>query len=81
MQVAAALRLASLARELDQDVAHQLRRNAEEMGAVLPSNILPIDQSQISLVDQCRGLQGVVAAFARHPAFSQPVQFAINERG
>src|SRR5438552_10605822 len=42
----AALCVGVTARVIDQDAPHQLRGNSEEVGAVLPMNVLAIDQPE-----------------------------------
>ncbi len=51
-------------RVIDQNAAHQLRGDAEEMSAVPPGRRLLIDQPKIIFVDQAGGLQSVIGSFA-----------------
>ena len=43
-------------RMVNQNPPHELRRNGEEVGAVLPAHALVVHQPQVSFVDQGRGL-------------------------
>ncbi len=65
---AAALCATARPRDVDQDAAHDLRRHAEEMCAVLPLHILPVDQPHVGLVDERGRLQDVPGTLARHLA-------------
>jgi hypothetical protein len=47
------------------------------VGAVLPLDILPVNQPHKGLVKKRRGLQDVAAAFARHVVFAG-VQFHMD---
>ena len=49
---------------VDQDAAHGLRGDREEVAAVLPREVLLPFQAQIGLVNQCGGLQAVGGSFA-----------------
>src|SRR6185295_12424175 len=51
-----ALQSFALARVVEQDAAHQLRRHTVELRPVLPPDVL-IDQLEIGLVDEGRRLQ------------------------
>ena len=53
-----------LARVVDEDPAHQLRRDSEEMRPVLPIGMTLLDEAYVCFVDQSGSLQGVVAALA-----------------
>src|SRR5688572_15879589 len=67
------------ARVVNQDAAHHLRSHAEEMCAVLPGHLSLINQTQVSLMDQGRGLQCVIGAFASEIITCQTAEFAIDE--
>ena len=49
------------------------------MGAVLPGDLLRINQPEVGLVDQRRGLQGVSGAFLPHKTFGNAAQFGVHE--
>ena len=50
------------------------------MGAVLPADAAPVDQSQIDLIDQGGRLERVARGLFPHVASGQPTQFRIDER-
>jgi hypothetical protein len=57
---APALGSGSIPGVVDQDPAHHRRGDGEEVLAVLPSDLILVDQPQVSLVHQGRGLERVV---------------------
>jgi len=59
---------------VDQDAAHQLGRDSEEVSTIPPSHMVGINQLEVNLIDKLRGLEGVPGLFPR-----QVVQFAVNE--
>src|SRR5208337_3240112 len=75
---AATLCRAVPARVLDQNLPHQLRRNGEEMLAVRKSSRGPLAQPEISLMDQRRALQGVVAALFPEVPVRLTAQFVVD---
>ena len=77
--VRAPLRIAPT-RVVDEDAAHGLRRNGQEMGAVLPLHALVIDQPQVGFVDQRRRLQAVAGALALHVVVRQTTEFVVHDR-
>ena len=54
----------SVASVIHQDAPHQLSRDRKEVRAVLPLNVARVDQPQIGLIDQRRGLQRYAVSFA-----------------
>jgi hypothetical protein len=50
------------------------------MCAVQPVDTSLVDQFQVGLMDQCRGLQRVVSAFAPQLARGNAAQLAVDER-
>ncbi len=50
------------------------------MRSVLPAHATGVHQPQVSLVDQRRGLQGVVGALLAHVSMRQPVQLPVDDR-
>ena len=52
------------ARVVNEDAAHGLRRDPEEVRAVLPLDLALVDELEVRLVDEGRGLEGVVGALA-----------------
>ena len=66
-------------RVIHQNPSHQLGRNGEEVGAVLPSHVLVVHQSQVSFVDQSGRLQAVTTALPAHVVGRQPAQFVVHD--
>src|SRR5262249_3820805 len=64
---------------VNQDSAHHVCRDSEEMSAILPVQIGDIGQSQISFVDQGGGLQCVAWILATHIPMREPVQFVVDQ--
>ncbi len=79
LQLTSALQVMA-ARMLDQNAPHQLRRNGEEVRAILPLHAPVLHQPHVRLINQRRRLQAVAGAFACHVAPCQTVQFGINNR-
>jgi len=69
-----------LARMIDQDASHQLRRDAVKLCPILPARVSLVDELQVGLVDQRGWLQSMVLPFATQIVSCQPPQFAIHER-
>jgi hypothetical protein len=63
---------------IDEDPAHHVRGDSEEVGAVLPLDPALIHQPQIGLVDQCSGRKGVVLTLTPEIAPGQPPQLAVD---
>jgi hypothetical protein len=59
---------------------HDLRRKPKEMRAVLPLDILPIDQPHVSFVAKRRRLEDVAGALGSHVAMGYAMQFRVNQR-
>ena len=51
---------------LDENTAHLGCSKGEEVGLTLPVHLIYVDQPQVSLMDQSRGLQGVPHFFPAH---------------
>ena len=49
------------------------------MSAVLPVDPVRAREPDVSLVDQCRGLQRVVCAFAHHVEVGQAVKLPVDQ--
>src|SRR5215472_8671765 len=60
------LRVTPRARVVDQNPAHQLRCNTEEVRAILPANVSEIHQAFVGLVNERCRLKGVALPFAPH---------------
>jgi hypothetical protein len=69
-----------LARVIDQDAAHHLRGQREKVRAVLPGNPVLPHQPQVRLVDQRRGLEGVVRPLASQIRAGSSPQFTVDHR-
>ena len=65
---------------VDQYAPHHLRRNCEEVGAILPLHSLVVHQAHVRLVYQRGCLEGVVRPLALHVAVSEATKFIINDR-
>jgi hypothetical protein len=63
---------------LHQNLPHELRRNGEEMSAVLEMDRLLPGEAQVSFVHQVCGLQGVIGAFLSQMAPRQAAQFVVD---
>jgi len=68
------------ARVIDEDTPHQLRGNREEMPTILPVDLALAEQLHVGFVDDHRGLEAIVAPFAREMARGQRVQLVIDQR-
>jgi hypothetical protein len=72
--------LASLrAGEIYEDVSHDLSSKPEEMRAVLPMDITPIDQPHIGFVYERARLEDVACALSGHVAACYAVQFRVDQ--
>ena len=77
---AASFLIAARAGIIHQYSAHHLGRNGKEVGAVLPPDILPVDQAHVGFVEQSGCLKRVLLVFSRHVPSGEAMQFGINER-
>src|SRR5208283_2441692 len=64
-----------------QDSPHQLRRNGEKMGAILPLHALVVDQASVGFIHQRGCLEAVARALALHVAARQAAEFVVNDGG
>lgn len=67
------------ARMLDQDPAHQLRRDREEMGPVLPLHPVVVHEAHVGFVDQSSGLEAVSLALTSHVAVRKTSELGIDD--
>jgi hypothetical protein len=74
-----ALLVAALAGVVHEDSSHQLGRDGEEVRPVPRAYLLRVDQPQISLVNEGRGLQFALAALTAHVALRPPVQLGMDQ--
>jgi hypothetical protein len=65
---------------IDQDPAHGLGRDGEEVPAILPEHPVLIDQAEEGLVHQGRGLERVIGALAAKLAGGDRAQLRVDER-
>ena len=64
-----------------QNAPHQLGRNREKMGTILPLHALVVHQSNVGFVNQGGCLQAVTGALASHVASRKAAEFVIDDRG
>ena len=62
-----------------QDLAHQPRSHSVEMRTILQARVGLIDESEVGLVDECRGLQSVALAFLPQIACGKLAEFAVHK--
>ena len=65
-------------RVLHQDLPHQLRGDAEEVGSILPLDSRLVDELQIDLIDQGGGGQRVVGTLASQRAPGGSPEFTVD---
>ena len=70
------LLIAARAGEIHEDLAHDARRYGKEVGAVLPLDLLDVNQAEVSLVDERRRLKAMAWALSSHLPASEPVKLA-----
>ena len=63
-----------------QDSSHQLSGHTEELRAILPARVVLINQFEIGLVDECRGLERVIGPLVTQVAGGDAAQFPIHDR-
>jgi hypothetical protein len=63
-----------------QHPAHDAGRDAEEVRAVLPADILLFDEAEVGFVDEGGGLDGVAGALAPHVVAREPPQLVVDQR-
>ena len=63
-----------------QDSPHHLRRNREEVAAVLPVHVALAEQLHVGFVDHGRGLEAIGSPFAGQLPRGEQPQFLINDR-
>ena len=64
-----------------QNAPHQLGRNGEEMGSILPLHALIIHEAHVGFVDQGGSLQAVAGALVFHVAARQAAKLVIDDGG
>jgi hypothetical protein len=63
---------------VDEIMPHNLRGNPKNNGPILPLRGTLVDQFQVGLVDERRGLQSVVNSFLPHVPGRHLPRFAVN---
>ena len=64
---------------IHQHTAHHLRRNAHELAAVAPVDVVLVYQTHVSFMNKRRRLQRVIAAFPAQIKACQPPQLVIDD--
>jgi hypothetical protein len=65
---------------VDQNMPHELRREAEELSAVLPLRLTLANETKVGFINQGGALKCVVGAFAPKMTPRQAAQFVVNQR-
>jgi hypothetical protein len=65
---------------IDEDAAHHLRGDAEELTAVLPRRAVLVDEFQVRLVHERRRFQRVIRPFPAHVGARAPAQISVDQR-
>jgi hypothetical protein len=68
------------ARVVNEDPAHDLRRNPEEVPVILPVDGVLFDEPEVCLVNERGGLQRVAPTFAAKLSKGDPTPFGVDER-
>src|SRR5262249_44955466 len=66
--------------EVDQDAAHELCANREEVSPVLPLHPANIHQSQIGFMNKCGRLKSMPGAFTGHVTARRYMELVVDER-
>ena len=77
-RAAPALGIPALACVINQDAAHHLRGDGEELSPVLPAGAPLVHQLQVRFVQKRRRLQRVVGPFPPHVKVRKPAQFFMD---
>ena len=68
------------ARHIHQNATHESRRHRQKVRAILPVDVLSVDQTQVSLVHQRRRLQAVTGPLTSHAAAGDAMQLPLHDR-
>jgi hypothetical protein len=79
MEAAGAALGVMLAGVVDEDLAHDMSSESDEVGAAVPVNVLA-GEAEVGLVDEGSGLEGVVGALAPHISLGEAMQLRVDER-
>jgi len=63
---------------IDEYVTHCLRGHRIEMCPILPSHAFVINESNVSLIDQSRGLKRMARTLSAHVMMGQPVKLFVD---
>lgn len=66
---------------VDEDLAHEVSGDAEEVGAAFPVGEFLGDEAEVGFVDESGGLEGGHVALGAEVTVGQAMQFLIDERG
>ena len=80
MERAAALLVFLGPGEVHEDTAHHSGGHSKEVRAILPLDPADINQAEIGLVHECRGLEHVTGALTCHVALGNPPELVVHER-
>jgi hypothetical protein len=64
---------------VDEDAAHDLRRDTKEVRAILPIDLALVDEPEVRLMNQGRRLQRVVRTLAPKLACGHPAKLRVDE--
>ena len=64
---------------VDEDLAHDVGGEADEVGAAVPVDVFA-DEAEIGFVDEGGSLEGVVGALATHVGLGETVELRVDER-
>jgi hypothetical protein len=79
-QAAASFFCAPVASVIQQDAAHRLCGNSEEMRPILPFHVMLSDEVEVSFVYQRGGLEGMIGPFPAQAGRCQVAEFGIDQR-
>jgi hypothetical protein len=65
---------------IHEDAPHHLRRDAEELRAVLPLCAVLIDQPQVGFVNECGRLQRVIGALTPQVGLGPTMEVLVDQR-
>ena len=64
---------------IHKDAPHQASGHRQKVCAVLPVDVLDVDQPQVGLVDKCGGLEAVPSTFSCHAPLGDAVQLSFDQ--
>lgn len=80
LRAAASLCVTMSSRVIDQDAAHDLRGDREEVRTIGPVHILLIDHADVSFIYQGSGLKCVVFSLPAHITAGEAVELVVDQR-